>query len=58
MQRLRNLTLGALLLGGCAPALPPAPTVAPLDAPMPDHPAMASPAMVYDSNGAIVVPPS
>lgn len=49
MQRLRNLTLGALLLGGCAPALPPAPTVAPLDAPMPDHPAMASPAGASDS---------
>ena len=30
MQRLLNLTLGALLLGACAPGLPPAPTVSPL----------------------------
>ena len=36
MQRLLNLTLGALLLGACAPGLPPAPTVAPLAAPVHD----------------------
>ena len=36
MKRLLNLTLGALLLGACAPGLPPAPTVAPLGAPVHD----------------------
>ena len=36
MQRLLNLTLGALLLGACAPGLPPAPTLAPVAAPVHD----------------------
>jgi membrane-bound lytic murein transglycosylase D len=36
MQRLLNLTLGALLLGACAPGLPPAPTVAPMSSGVPD----------------------
>lgn len=36
MQRLLNLTLGAILLGACAPGLPPAPTTAPLAAPVHD----------------------
>ena len=36
MQRLLKLTLGALLLGACAPGLPPAPTVAPLSSGIPD----------------------
>ncbi len=36
MQRLLNLTLGALLLGACAPGLPPAPAVAPLSGAVPD----------------------
>jgi peptidoglycan lytic transglycosylase D len=37
MQRLLKLTLGALLLGACAPGLPPAPTVAPLAGGIPDN---------------------
>ena len=36
MQRLLNFTLGALLLGACAPGIPPAPTVAPVSAPVHD----------------------
>lgn len=36
MQRLLNLTLGALLLGACAPGLPPAPTVSPVSSEVPD----------------------
>lgn len=36
MQRLLNLTLGALLLGACAPGLPPAPTVSPMSSEVPD----------------------
>ena len=36
MQRLLILTLGALLLGACAPGLPPAPPVAPLNDAIPD----------------------
>jgi len=42
MQRLLNFTLGALLLGACAPALPPAPPVAPLSAAIPDSLASAT----------------
>jgi membrane-bound lytic murein transglycosylase D len=36
MQRLLNFTLGALLLGGCAPGIPAAPAVAPVSAPVHD----------------------
>jgi membrane-bound lytic murein transglycosylase D len=36
MPRLLNLTIGALLLGACAPGLPSAPTVAPMAAPVAD----------------------
>jgi membrane-bound lytic murein transglycosylase D len=36
MPRLLTLTIGALLLGACAPGLPPAPTVAPVSAPVTD----------------------
>src|SRR5687768_13879257 len=36
MQRLLKLTLGALLLGACAPGLPPAPAVSPVGAPVHD----------------------
>jgi membrane-bound lytic murein transglycosylase D len=36
MQRLLKLTLGALLLGACAPGLPPAPMVSPVAAPVHD----------------------
>ena len=42
MQRLLNFTLGALLLGACAPALPPAPPVAPLSDAIPDSLASSS----------------
>jgi membrane-bound lytic murein transglycosylase D len=42
MQRLLNLTLGALLLGACAPGLPPAPPVAPLSDAIPDSLASSS----------------
>ncbi|HEX6669280.1 MAG TPA: transglycosylase SLT domain-containing protein [Gemmatimonadales bacterium] len=46
MQRLLKLTLGATLLGACAPSLPPAPAVAPLAAPVHDSlaPLSAGPA--------------
>jgi membrane-bound lytic murein transglycosylase D len=36
MQRLLTVTLGALLLGACARGIPPAPTVAPVSAPVDD----------------------
>jgi membrane-bound lytic murein transglycosylase D len=36
MQRLLNLSLGVVLLGACASGLPPAPTVAPINAPVHD----------------------
>jgi membrane-bound lytic murein transglycosylase D len=36
MQRLLNFTLGALLLGACAPGIPPAPTASPMSAPVHD----------------------
>ena len=36
MQRLLTLSLGVVVLGACAPGLPPAPTVAPVAAPVPD----------------------
>jgi membrane-bound lytic murein transglycosylase D len=36
MRRLLNFTLGALLLGACAPGIPPAPGVAPVSAPVQD----------------------
>ena len=36
MQRLINLSLGVVLLGACATGLPPAPTVAPINAPVYD----------------------
>ena len=36
MHRLLNFTLGVILLGACAPGLPPAPTVAPVAAPVHD----------------------
>ena len=42
MQRLLNFTLGALLLGACAPGLPPAPPVAPLSDAIPDSLASSS----------------
>ena len=49
MQRLLNLTLGVLLLGACAPGLPPAPTVAPLAAPVHDSLASLSGAATSDT---------
>jgi membrane-bound lytic murein transglycosylase D len=36
MQRLLNLSIGVVLLGACASGLPPAPTVAPINAPVHD----------------------
>jgi membrane-bound lytic murein transglycosylase D len=42
MQRLLNFTLGAFLLGACAPAIPPAPSVAPLSDAIPDSLASSS----------------
>jgi membrane-bound lytic murein transglycosylase D len=42
MQRLLKFTLGALLLGACAPGLPPAPPVAPLSDAIPDSLASSS----------------
>ena len=36
MQRLLNLSLGVVVLGACAPGLPPAPSVAPISAPVHD----------------------
>lgn len=36
MQRLLTLSLGVVVLGACAPGLPPAPPVAPVLAPVPD----------------------
>lgn len=36
MQRLLNLSIGVVILGACAPGLPPAPTLAPISAPVHD----------------------
>ncbi len=36
MQRLLNLSVGVVVLGACAPGLPPAPSVAPISAPVHD----------------------
>ncbi len=36
MQRLLNLSIGVVILGACAPGLPPAPSVAPISAPVHD----------------------
>ena len=49
MPRLLNLTIGALLLGACAPGLPPAPTVAPVTAPVSDSLAGLSAASLADT---------
>lgn len=57
MQRLLNLTLGALLLGACAPGLPPAPTVAPLTVPLPDSLASLSSADTVPLSDEVVSAP-
>ena len=36
MQRLLNLSIGVVVLGACASGLPPAPSVAPISAPVHD----------------------
>lgn len=60
MQRLLNLTLGALLLGGCAPGLAPAPTTAPMAAPVHDSLAPVSEALAAEpiplADAAIAAP--
>jgi membrane-bound lytic murein transglycosylase D len=49
MQRLLNLSIGVVLLGACATGLPPAPTVAPISAPVHDS---LSPVTVSSITGA------
>jgi membrane-bound lytic murein transglycosylase D len=59
MQRLLNFTLGALLLGACAPGIPAAPTVAPMSAPVPDSLAPiseADPADALSLDGDLATP--
>ncbi|MBA3319647.1 MAG: transglycosylase SLT domain-containing protein [Gemmatimonadales bacterium] len=56
MQRLLNLSIGVVLLGGCAPGLPPAPSAAPSSAPVHDSlsPAPAGPVSSQEPDAALL----
>jgi membrane-bound lytic murein transglycosylase D len=50
MQRLLNLSLGVVVLGACAPGLPPAPSVAPVVSPV--HDSLTPPALAHGPDSA------